>query len=123
MYDNGKEYYTFHVVSTKTKARTQVPIPPQLNKLVEEYDFDTPVKVHDFRDDVKELGEMCGWTHIYKYKEQLADGSSKDMAKPFFDMLQPRTCRKNFCSLLYNFYGLSVQEKRAPFQAMSRRNF
>lgn len=105
-----EEYYTFNVKSTKTKVRTKAPIPHELNYLVEDYNFDEVIKVHDFRDDIKGLGELCGWTTVYKYEKLLADGVSKPMSEIYKDMLMPRTCRKTYCSLLYNFWNLPISE-------------
>lgn len=103
-------YYTFNVRSTKTKVRTKAPIPQQLNFLVENYKFEERVKVHDFRDDIKKLGELCGWSQPYTYKKKLADGTEKDIAGPYFKFLMTRTCRKSYCSLLFNYWELPILE-------------
>lgn len=109
-FEDGLEYYCFSVRSQKTNTKTLVPIPHELNPLIESYDYETETKPHDFRDDIKTLGELCGWNYTYKYEEILADGTPEPVEKPFKDMLMPRTCRKSFCSILYNFYDLSKEE-------------
>jgi len=109
-YDNGEFYYAFAVTSTKTKAKTLAPIPHELNYIVEKYPFGTQVKENELRDDIKELGQKCNWLQDYTYTEELADGTPKTETKPYFEMLQTKTCRKTYCSLLYNFWGLSIQE-------------
>jgi hypothetical protein len=111
-FQNG-EYYTFNVTSNKTNARTKVPIPHFLDPYVESYDFSVHANVHELRKSIKEIGKLCGWYHDYKYNEQLADGTSKPVVKKYWDMLQPKTCRKTFCSLLYNYYGFTIEEAGA----------
>jgi hypothetical protein len=109
-FENGKEYYCFSVRSQKTNTKTLVPIPHELDSLIESYDFEIETKRKEFRDDIKLLGEMCGWIELYKYVEILADGTQEPVEKPFKDMLMPKTCRKSFCSILYNFYDLTKEE-------------
>lgn len=109
-FDDGEFYYTFKVTSTKTNARTMAPIPPELNYLVESYNFQEDTIDQDFRDDINELGNLCEWTHLYKYEMELADGTFKPEEKPFFKMMMPRTCRKTYCSLLFNYWELPIRE-------------
>lgn len=109
-FDDGQEYYTFEVVSTKTAAKTMAPIPDTLNYLIESYDFNATIKKHELRDDIKTLGKLCGWTNKVEYNEELADGSSRTINKEFYKLLMTKTCRKTYCSLLYNFWGLSIRE-------------
>ncbi len=95
--------------SQKTKTLTFVPVPEELNPLVESYNFEIETDEHDFRDDIKELGKMCGWDKPYTYTEMLADGTLDQIEKPFFKMLMPKSCRKSFCSILYNFFDLDIE--------------
>lgn len=110
LFNDGHEYYCFDVVSKKTKTPTKVPIPEELNPIIESYDFNLPIVKEKFRKDIKTIGQMLGWDNIYTYYELLADGKSKKIEKPFWDMLIPKTCRKSFCSLLYNFYDCPIEE-------------
>lgn len=107
---NGEHYYAFAVRSQKTKVKTLAPIPRELNSIIESFPFGLEVDENELRDSIKDLGELVGWMYEYSYTEPLADGTYKHTTKPFHKMLMPKTCRKTYCSLLYNFWGLTIQE-------------
>lgn len=106
----GDFYYAFAVRSQKTKVKTLAPIPNELNPIIESFPFGLEIDEHDLRDSIKAIGELLGWVYDYSYTEPLADGSFRPITKPFNKMLMPRTCRKTYCSLLYNFWDLPIQE-------------
>ena len=106
----GEFYYAFAVKSKKTGVKSLAPIPPELNYIIESYPFGVEIKENEFLEDIKQIGFRCGWAQSYSYSEELADGTSKLTSKTFNEMLMSRTCRKTYCSLLYNFWNLTIQE-------------
>ena len=123
--DKGEtvELYTFNVRSTKTKIRTMAPIPMEINPIVERFPYGTAIKKHAFRNDIKEIGRLLNWTQPYTFEHPLADGKFRPETKPYNDMLQARTCRKTYCSLLYNYWKLSIQECMAFSGHESEKEF
>jgi hypothetical protein len=123
--DKGEmvELYTFNVRSTKTKIRTMAPIPMEINPIVERFPYGIEIKKHAFRNDIKEIGRLLNWTQPYSFEHPLADGKFRPETKPYNEMLQARTCRKTYCSLLYNYWKLSIQECMAFSGHESEKEF
>jgi len=110
--EDNERYYLFHVRSTKTNVSSRTPVPPEMNFIVERFPFGTKIKEHQFRLDIKTLGRMCGWTHMHTIEKPLVFKKYKKVTKQFFQFLETKTCRKTYCSLLYNYYKLSIVEAK-----------
>jgi hypothetical protein len=111
IFENGEEYYLFDVTSQKTNVNSLTPVPPELNWIVEEYEFGRVVTPSHFSKDIQKLGELLGWKDKVKYKILLADSTYKEFTNAKkFERLQAKTCRKTYCSLLVNFWGFTISE-------------
>lgn len=109
----GESYYIFQVRSTKTKVVTRTPVPPEMNFIVERFPFGSKIKGFQFLIDVKTLGMMCGWTYFHTIEKPLSFKKYKKISQQFYQFIQTKTCRKTYCSLLYNYYGLTIEEAKS----------
>lgn len=111
--EDGEKFYLFQVRSTKTKISTRTPVPLEMNFIVERFPFGAKIKAHQFLSDVKTLGKMCGWTQMHTIEKPLAFKKYKKVTQQFYMFLQTKTCRKTYCSLLYNYYRLTINEAKS----------